>query len=105
MEIVEMQSEKEEAEKTRDIALTALFAGVEKSITVGKGLQEIRESTFSQLGPGMRQEIDQVFSRIDADLKKITAMEDMVESKMSLSEGRLKANDTNFLMLMKVRPN
>mmetsp|Transcript_46003 Transcript_46003/g.116405 ORF Transcript_46003/g.116405 Transcript_46003/m.116405 type:complete len:121 (-) Transcript_46003:738-1100(-) len=50
MELIEMQSDKDEAEKTRDVALTALFAGVEKSLTVGKGLQEIRDSTFGKLG-------------------------------------------------------
>ena len=45
----EAKSDLEEAERTRDVALTALFAGVQQSAEVGQHVQKIKEDLGGKL--------------------------------------------------------
>lgn len=50
-ELYEAKMEREEAERTRDVALTALFTGVEKSQEIRRSIAEIKKATEGRLPP------------------------------------------------------
>lgn len=58
-ELNEMKSELDEAERTRDVALTALFAGVQQSAEVSQQVKNIRKDLSDKL---MSRDIQVLFA-------------------------------------------